>query len=62
MLVRQKRLCPLILTPNVCLAEGAVSPKAMTPNVRGLTYSPTPNAGQAEEAVSSHFDTKCMSC
>ena len=49
------------LTPNVRLAEGALSSKAMTPNASGLTCSPTPNAGQEEEAVSSHFDTKCMS-
>ena len=46
------------MTPNECVAEGAVSSKAITPNLRGLTCSPTPNAGQAEEAVSSHFDTQ----
>ena len=57
MFAKQKRLCPLILTPNARLAEGAVSSKAVTPNVRGLTCSPTrtPIAGQAEEAVSSHW-------
>ena len=56
-----KRLCYFILTPNVRLAEGAVSSKVKTPNSSGLTCSPTPNASQAEETVLSHSDTRCMS-